>query len=137
MSRFRSSAALKSFGLAAFGYLVVLAAGVATGRMIEDDGFAGLGLIALTTVILAPLGAVIGGYVGLRKFGHPRSQRLDWRVTALIAVVALIMMGSVEAPLQMIVALFALLFGLVLRSGLEARPMPRTRPRPTRKVPLP
>lgn len=137
MSGFRATASIKTFGLAAFGYLLVLGAGVTAGRMIDGEGFAGLGLIAFTTVVFAPLGAVIGAYVGMSRFGHPRSQRLDWRVTLAIATVVIFAMAIVEGPFQIMVALIGLVLAMTLRSGLEFRPVVTTRPRPIRKVPLP
>lgn len=136
MRSYRPIAALRTLGFAAIGYLVVLATGAGVGGSMDGDGFAGLGLIAITTVVLAPLGAVIGGYLGLKRFGHADRSRSGWGLTALVAAVTVILMVIVEPPFQIMVPLLGLTLAAIVRSGVRPATAGVT-PRPTRTVRLP
>lgn len=119
MSGFDTSAALKTFGFAVAGYLVVLAIGVGIGLSMDDDGFAGLGIIAVTTVIAAPVGAAVGAYIGMKRFGSRGGRRRGIGVLAAIAIVGVGLMLVVEPPAQFMVPPLALALALILRSGVR------------------
>ena len=102
---YRGIDALKTLGIAAGGYAIVLLSGFVVGRLFATgDSLADLGIYALTAVFLAPLGAAAGAYVGLRKYGNgwSRSSLLGAGLVLLAGVGALVVTRS---PFAVTVAL--------------------------------
>lgn len=66
---YRYGAALRGLASAAAVSGVVLGLGLFGASRMDGDSFADLGLLAITLVFFAPLGAVVGAYLGLVMFG--------------------------------------------------------------------
>ena len=116
--RYDFMTAVKTLGLSAAGYAAVLLLGVGLARLLDDgESFTGLGIIALTVVFLAPIGAVTGSFFGLRRYGAHNMLRPARYILAagVVSLTAVTMSSAGSAAMAWTTIAVAVL--LVLLSG--------------------
>lgn len=119
---YRPAAALRALALAALGYLLILGIGAGVGVLLDDENFTGLGLIALTVVVLAPLGGLAGAAMGLRLYGDSLRPRLTWRWPVMATAFTIAAIGVLELPTGLTWLTLGLASSMVYRTGVGATP---------------
>lgn len=136
MSSYRPEFALRGLAFSAIGYLPVLSLGTVIGQTLDEDSFAGLGLIALTVIVLAPIGAMAGAFGGLRAFAEPRRSRLTWPWFAVGALASAIVVAVAGFPYGVVWLILGWALSIVYRTGMGPhRPIEHSQPPPIRGVP--